>query len=196
MAKPFTVVDGTIILHRDFTELDSFVKQFLDVLAKHSDYLIVSGYVSIVTGRTRATEDVDVLIPIMSQKAFAALFNDLGKNGFWCYQADTASRAYSHIREKLHIRFARAHEMFPNIEFVPIDETKKLQYFEFSHPQEMRVRDFTFKVPPLEFEILYKEKVLGSPKDLADAKHLRTLFSELLSEQKFKEFKALIEHAK
>jgi len=77
------------------------------------------------------------------------------------------------------IRFARVKEMYPNIEFIPITPAKKAKYFEFTHPQKMRVQDFEFKVPPIEFEILYKELVLAGDKDLKDAKHLRTLFSDL-----------------
>lgn len=61
----------------------------------------------------------------------------------------------------------------------------------------MKVQSFEFKIPPIEFEILYKEIILGSDKDLADAKHLRTLFSELVREENFKKFEKIIrEYAK
>ena len=56
----------------------------------------------------------------------------------------------------------------------------------------MRVQDFEFKVPPIEFEMLYKELVLGSPKDVADARHLRTLFSDIISEENFKKFRPVV----
>ncbi len=82
--------------------------------------------------------------------------------------------------------------MYPNMEFVPIDKTKKIQYFEFTHPRKLRVRDFEFRIPPLEFEILYKERILGSEKDMEDAEHLRTFFSDILSEDKFKEYGRII----
>jgi len=44
----------------------------------------------------------------------------------------------------------------------------------------------------IEFEILYKEIILGGKKDIADAKHLRTFFSDLISEEKFKEYERVI----
>ena len=53
---------NTIVINRELTKLDLFVKDFLDILKKHASYLIVSGFVSISTGRTRGTEDIDVLI--------------------------------------------------------------------------------------------------------------------------------------
>jgi len=90
------------------------------------------------------------------------------------------------------IRFARVNEMFPNMEFIPINETKKLKMFEFKRPQRIKVQDFEFKIPPIEFEIMYKELVLGSKKDFADAMHLRSFFSDILSVEKFKEFESLI----
>ena len=44
--------------------------------------MIVSGFVSISTGRTRGTEDVDVLVPVMSKEKFENLFDDLQKIDF------------------------------------------------------------------------------------------------------------------
>ena len=66
----YLIKDETIIINRKLTELDIFVKDFLEVLKKHSDYLIVSGFVSISTGRIRGTEDIDVLMPLMSKEKF------------------------------------------------------------------------------------------------------------------------------
>jgi hypothetical protein len=192
MADPYSLDGDTLVLRRELTELDEFVRDFLAVLTHHSNYLIVSGYVSISTGRTRATEDVDLLVPVMSEALFVAFFEDLARNGFWCYQADMPGVAYPYMKDKLHLRFARTGEMFPNIELIPVDSTKKLQYYELHHPQPIRIHDFSFKIPPLEFEILYKEKVLAGPKDLADARHLRTVFSRILSEEKFKKFEGIM----
>ena len=64
--------------------------------------------------------------------------------------------------------------------------------FEFEHPQKIKIDNFEFKIPPVEFEILYKEIVLGSEKDIADAKHLRTFFKEILKKEKFKEYELII----
>jgi len=192
MPKAFTVEDDAIIINRELTELDNFVKSFLDVLKKHSGYLIVSGFVSIATGRTRGTEDIDILVPVMNRDEFKDLFQELLEKNFWCYQGEDWEKVYAYVEDLLNIRFARTNELFPNIEFIPINEKKKTKFFEFRHPQKMRVRDFEFKVPPIEFEILYKEIVLGSKKDIADAKHLRTLFSELINGENFKKFDPII----
>ncbi|MEK6967502.1 MAG: hypothetical protein AABX51_02630 [Nanoarchaeota archaeon] len=193
MDKGFKLDKGTIVLNRKMTELDLFVKDFLSIIEKHSKYLIVSGFVSIASGRTRGTEDVDMLLPIMGKTSFSNLFKELISGGFWCLQGDTSDEVYSYIKDFHNIRFARANEVFPNMEVIPIDKMRKTKWFEFEHPQRMRVETFEFDVPQLEFEILYKESILKGEKDLADAKHLRTFFKAILKEEKFKEFKPIIE---
>lgn len=192
MNKGYKIEDDAIVINRELTELDFFVKSFISILNKYSDYLIVSGFVSISTGRTRGTEDVDVLAPVMTRNKFKDLFDDLADNSFWCYQGDTSDETYPYIEKMESIRFARINEMFPNIEFVPADRTKKAKFYELTHPQKIRIKDFEFKIPPIEFEILYKEIILGGDKDIADARHLRVFFSEMLQDDKFKEYEPII----
>lgn len=192
MGEGYTIDGDVIVINRELTELDLFVNDFLEILKKYSDYLIVSGFVSISTGRTRGTEDVDLLVPVMEKDKFVQLFRELQEKGFWCYQGESLDEVYGYVENLVGIRFARVNEMYPNMEFIPINQTKKAKYFEFTHPQKMRVQDFEFKVPPIEFEILYKEIVLAGEKDIQDAKHLRTLFSEIIKEEKFKEYEVIV----
>jgi phosphorylcholine metabolism protein LicD len=193
LKKGYDIEDETILIKRDLTELDLFVKEFITVLKKHSGYLVVSGYVSISTGRARGTEDIDIILPIMDQEKFKELFKDLEKNNFWCYQGDKAEEVYEYIKKLTSIRFAKKEEMFPNIELVPFNQSKKAKSFEFNHPQKIRIKDFEFNIPHIEFEILYKELILKGKKDLDDAKHLRTFFSDIIKTERFKEYKSVIE---
>lgn len=184
--------NNTIILDRELIELDIFLKNFLEVLKKHSDYLVVSGFVSISSGRPRGTEDIDVLFQVTDFNKFKELFEDLIDNNFWCYQGDNPIEIYNYIRNKNNIRFSREDEYIPNIELIPIDESRKAKYFEFTHPQKIKIKDFEFKIPPIEFEILYKEIILTGKKDIEDAKHLREFYSDILNNKKFKEFEPII----
>lgn len=190
--KGYSLQGDVIVINRELTELDFFLRDFLKVFTKYSDYLVVSGYVSISSGRTRATEDIDVLFPLTKKADFARILADLRDNGFWCYQGDDAPEVYPYLEGLDSIRFARKGETFPNIELIPITEKRKAKYFEFTHPQKIKVQGFGFKIPPIEFEILYKEIVLAGEKDIADARHLRTFFSEILQEKRFKEFELII----
>jgi len=190
--KGYTLQNDTIVIKRELTELDVFVKDFLRALKKHCDYLIVSGFVSISTGRVRATEDIDILIKTMPKEIFEKLFLDLIDKGFWCYQGDNFEEIYAYVHEMQNIRFAKEGQMFPNMEMVFINEEKKAKHYEFTHPQKIRIKDFEFKIPPLEFEILYKEIILAGKKDMEDAKHLRVFFKDILDLNKFNECKKII----
>ena len=190
--KGYALDGDVIVLHRELTHLDRFVNEFLKILKKHTDYLLVSGFVSIATGRPRGTEDVDILVPLLDKDAFQRLFTDLLSNGFWCYQGDAAEDADAYFRNLQSIRFARNDELFPNMEVIPITERRTAKHFEFTHPQRLRIEDVEFKIPPPEFEILYMEIVLKGTKDLEDAKHLRTLFAPLLQEKRFREYEPIV----
>ena len=192
MTQGYNLKGDLIVINRDLTELDLFLRDFLKVLKKHADYLVVSGFVSISTGRARGTEDIDILVPKFERQKFGGLFDDLQKAGFWCYQGDTIEEVFSYVKDMNHIRFARKNEMFPNIEFIPIDQTKKAQFFEFTHPQKIKVKDFEFKIPPIEFEIVYKEIILKGKKDVEDARHLRAFFSDILDKERFKDYEKII----
>jgi len=192
MTRGYEVINNIIIVNRDLTELDIFLRDFLNILEKHSDYLVVSGFVSIATGRTRGTEDIDVLVPVMKKEKFERFFNELNEKRFWCYQGDSVNEVYLYVKDMKNIRFAKKDEMFPNIEFISINETRKAKYFEFTHPQKIKIKDFEFKIPPIEFEILYKEIILKGKKDIADARHLRIFFSDIVNNKKFEEYEKII----
>ena len=53
---------------------------------------------SISTGRTRGTEDVDILVPVMSKNQFTKLFAELRENGFWCYQSENTDEVYDYSK--------------------------------------------------------------------------------------------------
>ena len=56
-----------IKFNKKISELDKFVIDFLEIIIKHTNYVLISGYVSILFGRSRGTEDVDIIIPKLSQ---------------------------------------------------------------------------------------------------------------------------------
>ena len=78
------IQEGTtlIIRGRHLSELDLFVCRVLDILTSYSPYVIVSGYVAILFGRTRSTEDVDLLIPICDESTFLLLHDKFIELGY------------------------------------------------------------------------------------------------------------------
>jgi len=71
---------GIVIENKVFTALDEFVLDFMKLLEEYADYVIVSGYVVILFGRARGTEDIDTIIRYMDKDT--ANRERAGKNEF------------------------------------------------------------------------------------------------------------------
>jgi hypothetical protein len=171
-----------IILDKELNNLDKFVIDFTKLLP---NYVLVSGYVSILTGRSRATEDVDLLIPKMSFSEFENLWVIFLENGFECINTPKAKDAFEMLREHA-IRFARKGRAIPNMEFKFM--SNDLHDYSFEKKIKVLLGDFFLFISPLEMQIAYK-LFLGSNKDFEDAKHLYELFKEDLD---FEELKLLL----
>jgi len=50
-----------VIENKVINALDEFVLNFVSILEKFTDYVIVSGYTAILFGRSRGTEDIDTI---------------------------------------------------------------------------------------------------------------------------------------
>jgi hypothetical protein len=57
-------------------------------------YMIVAGFLAIATGRTRGTEDIDMVIGRMAKPAFVKIHDDLVNHGFVCMQSDFPETIY------------------------------------------------------------------------------------------------------
>ncbi len=178
---------NTIKLDRVLTELDKFVLKFIKILEKHTDYVIVSGYVAILLGRNRGTDDVDIFIPKISKEKLALLYDNLLKHGYWCLNSSDLDDMYSLLTSKHSIRFAIEPSVSPNIEI----KFSKDIYDDISlkNPIFVKFDGEELRISFLELQIAYKEEVLKSNKDLEDAKHLRFIGSVNLNENLINEYK-------
>ena len=60
----------TIEINRELSGLDTLALDFIAILQKHTEYVLVSGYVAILLGRARASEDIDIIIPKIRMSTF------------------------------------------------------------------------------------------------------------------------------
>lgn len=67
---------------KDRTILDKFTEAFVNVVEKHVEYIIVSGFVAIAHGRSRGTKDIDMIIERIEKDKFLKLHDDLENAGF------------------------------------------------------------------------------------------------------------------
>jgi len=184
-----------IILDKNPNELDKFTLDFLHVIEKHIGYVIVSDYVSILLGRSRASEDVDFLVPPMSSEKFGILFKELDSHGYVCMNTSDYTVAYKMLDEHA-IRFYNEVPV-PNIEFKKI--TNKIQEEAYNGRLKVVLGNKSLFISPLELQIVYKLSLMpngnfdeiSSDKDFEDAKHLYETFKEQLDEGKIIKYVSL-----
>lgn len=177
-----------IILDRELSNLDLFVNDFVKILKRHMDYVIVSGYVSILLGRTRATEDVDLLIPKMEFGKFNSLFEDLIKNGFECANTMIVNEAYGMLNSHA-IRFFKKGSPIPNIEFKVIKND--IDKYSFDNQIKVKINNDLLIISSLEMQVAFKlflaadgtDRELQSDKDIEDARHIYKLFEDKINKE-------------
>ncbi len=168
------------------TKLDKFVIDFIDILSKHCNYVIISGYIPILFGRTRGTEDVDVFIEHIDKKTFVNFYNNLVKNNYYFLNPENENGLYEMLTEKLGIRAAKKDTIVPNIEMKFIKDD--IDNFTLkNHVKVILNKKFNFFISPIEIEIPYK-LYLGSEKDIEDALYLWDIFLENLDKKLMNRF--------
>jgi hypothetical protein len=160
-----------LIIDKNINELDKFVIDFVRTL---KNYVIVSGYVSIITGRSRATEDVDLLVPKMSLIEFRNIWNIVLDQGFECLNTTKVDEAYKFLEEHA-IRFARKDKPIPNMEFKIMKND--IDKYSFDNKITVKIKNHKLFISPFEMQIAFK-LFLGSQKDIEDAKHIYILFEQ------------------
>ena len=179
-----------IILDKELNKIDKFTFDFISLIEKYVDYVIISGYVSILLGRSRATEDVDIFIKKIPKAKFIEMYKDLIENGFWCINSDNADTLFNYLDEGLAIRFAKGRISLPNMEVkFPKDDLDEDVFNDFI---SVRLPVGEMKISSLERHIAFKRYFLRDDKDNEDALHVEELFKEDIDYEKIKKLKGLI----
>ena len=177
-----------IFSDKTLNDLDVFMIDFSNILEKYTDYVIVSGYVSILLGRSRSSEDIDLLIPEIKISTFSRLFHELLHNGYECANTSILEEAFDMLNS-FAIRFFKAGYPIPNIEFKIIKND--LDRYSFEHKFKVILKNKILCISPLELQIAYKlflaadgtDEELSSDKDIEDAKHLYKLFKDKINKE-------------
>lgn len=180
----------TIQIDRDQSDLDNFALDFIKILRKHTKYVIVSGYVSILLGRSRASEDIDVIIPKVDFKTFQPIYKDILKNGFICLNAEEDKSVFSYLKEGSAVRFAKKDKIIPNIEFKCIKN--KFEKIALDKSITAKLPKGELRISPLELQIAFKKEVLKSPKDLEDARHLEKIAESYLDNKMIEKYREML----
>ena len=183
-----------IILNRNISNLDKFALDFTQILEKYTDYVIISGYVAILLGRGRATEDIDIFIKPISKEAFSNFHKELRDNNFWCLNAEDDNEIYAYLKDGLAVRFSRKNNPMPNFEVkFPKREVDQETFNDFI---TVKLPKGSLKISSLERQIAFKRYYLESEKDVEDALHIEEIFRAKLDYEKINKLKEIIDKIK
>jgi len=178
-------------LDKEINKLDKFVFKFINIIKKYTNYVIISGYVSILLGRSRSTEDIDVFVKPIDKITFSKLYEDLKKNDFWCLNAEELDEVYSYLIDRIAIRFAKKGQTIPNFEVKFAKKLLDLGSFRDAITVKTEIGDL--KISSLERQIAFKRFYLKSDKDIEDAKHIEETFKGKLNKELILKYKKILE---
>ena len=178
--------DKEIIFEKNLNDLDRFTMNFTSILNKLKiNYVIVSGYVSILFGRNRGSEDIDLIVDKIIFERFKELWQELKKE-FECVITENCQDAYeTYLVGGYSIRFSENGKFVPNIE-VKFPKTE-LDQWTLDNRLKVLINRETIFISKIEVQIPFK-LFLGSEKDIEDARYLYEIFKDKIDENLMQEF--------
>lgn len=175
---------------KDRNILDRFCEEFCAIVEKHCKYIVVSGFLAIASGRTRGTEDIDMIIERIDFDKFKMLFQDLTTKSFACMQSSDAEEVYSYLKDNISVRFTWKEKALPEMEVKFAKDV--LDEYQLKNRVKLELTGLNIWFSNVNVNIAFKEELLKSPKDLEDAKHLRIVYAEQVKEEEIRKVKHLI----
>ncbi len=171
--------------------LDDICTKFCEILERHCKYIVVSGFVAISSGRTRGTEDIDVIIERLPPERFFILHGDLVKGGFVCMQSNNPKSLFAdYLKYNLSIRYTYRDSILPEMELKFVKD--EIDDYQLETRKKIPLTGLEVWFSNVDINIAFKEELLKSDKDLEDARHLRIVFSDEIDEKEINKVKAMI----
>ena len=171
-----------IYLDKELTLYDKLALNFSDVLKKHDvNHVYVSGYVALIFGRSRTSEDIDMLVERMGYGDFQRLWDSLYSAGFYCHNTPDCEKAYNeYLDTQIAIRFSEDDRVIPNVEFKWASNEQHKRAL--AQNLEVHIPGGSIVISSLETQISFK-LLLGSEKDVEDARYLFELFRKHIDQK-------------
>ncbi|MDP6157052.1 MAG: hypothetical protein QGH39_00745 [Candidatus Thermoplasmatota archaeon] len=167
-----------ISFQKELTIYDTLALEFGEILQRNEiKYVFVSGYIAILFGRSRISEDIDVLVEKISFDRFLSLWESL-QNRYYCHNTSSPKDAYdNYLDNNIAIRFSLKGIVIPNVEFKWASTEQQKEALESSLSVVLGGR--ALQISSLEIQIAFK-LYLNSNKDIEDARYLFELFKDRL----------------
>lgn len=175
-----------ISFEKELSSLDELALHFSECLSQADiNHVFLSGYVAILFGRNRASEDIDVVCEKVHFDTFDKFWDNVHRNLKCIIISDVHTAYHEYLLKGTAIRFAYPREFIPNVEMK--FEATKMHNTALSSPINVVVNGRNLPISPLEQQIAYK-LFMGSEKDIEDARFLFKLFFENLDQILLHEF--------
>lgn len=173
---------------KDRNVLDEFCVKFCRIIEKCTNYIIVSGFVAISSGRVRGTEDIDMIIPRISKELFLRIHSELIKNGFICTQTDNQDLIYDdYLVEHVPVRYTYRDKPLPEMELKFAKD--ELDDYQLKTRVKLPLTGLDVWFSSINMNIAFKEELLKSDKDIEDARYLRIIYADQVDELEIKKIK-------
>lgn len=177
--------DGEIRIEKAPSDLDALVLDVIDIFdTLDIKYAVVSGYVAVLLGRSRATEDIDVIVERFDAETAETLAARLRDAGYWG-AAMPLDDLYETLADDLIIRVAEESHRVPNIELKFAHDRYSRE--SLSNTVTIRLNDAEIRVGSLELQIAYKLR-MGAQKDFEDALYLYHLLGSTLNSRRLETY--------
>lgn len=179
------ISDDEIRIEKAPSDLDALVLDIVGILdGLDIDYAVVSGYVAVLLGRSRATEDIDIIVERFDAETADELAVRLRAAGYWG-AAMPLDDLYETLADDLIVRVAEDGHRVPNVEL-------KFSHDRYSRRSltntvTVRLNDAEIQVGSLELQIAYKLR-MGAQKDFEDALYLYHLLGSTLNTRRLEAY--------
>lgn len=178
-----------IKFNKVLNDFDKFTIHLTKLLGKLKlEYVLISGYVALLFGRTRMTEDIDLFLERISFEKFKQLWDELIPE-YECLNINNAREAYEeYLLKGLAVNFSIKNQYSLRMEVkFPKTEADK---WTLNNRKKVTLNEASVYISPLEMQIAYKLRLgrKGNEKDIEDAKHLYNLFKDELDKEVFDYF--------
>ena len=182
----FSVVDGKVELNKQMNEIDLFVKDVVGIIVEFADYVIVSGYVAILFGRSRGSEYVDMFIKEMPFAKFEMMYKNFVEHSFEWNIENPKLLYEDYLTQGVPVGVWRKNCPLLRMDMkFPKEQSQKGL---FEDRINVLMDGISIWLASIESTIAYKEQIAKSDKDILDARHLRKVFDGL-DEKKIETYK-------
>jgi hypothetical protein len=177
--------DEGIVVEKEPCTLDELILGVAAVLERVGvQYVVVSGYVAVLLGRARATEDIDVLTERFDADTADTLASRLREAGYWG-SAMPLDDLHVTLADDLPVRVAQSGDRVPNVELKFVaDEFDRRS---LSDTISVTFGDQTLRVVRPELQIAYKLG-MSADRDFEDARYLYETVGDALSEERLETY--------